>query len=605
MSRGRACIGWLRSSVKKLLPSDVKMSGAVSPMARDMPRRIPVTIPDKPIGTKTDRTALQRARPRARAPSAIGLGVSRRISSADTVTTGSITIARASDPARPEKWPCVTTTVAYTKMPTTIDGRPARTSIRNRAARARLPPTSIAKMATPSPIGTAIREARPVISSVPISALRTPPPAALRSAGGSFVRKSRLSRLPIPFTNTYPKTAMSGIKERTRATTARITNRFALRRRAPLVGTNTASTSEATAHTSREAIADADRSRVDDHGHDQEHRAQGNQRFGVERLSRLIELVGDDAGQRESGRKDRLADRVGVADHHRDRDRLADRPAQSHDHGRQETCPADRQRDGPGDVPAGAAQRQHGFTLETWCRREDLTAYRRDDRHDHDRQDHAGSEVAGSGRGWAKEWDHPSKGGGDALLQWPQRGHQNKESPQSVDDRGHGRQEIDRDSERSAQSRRRKFRQEQGNQNRDGDRDQQGEQACQERAVDECPGSVDAERGGPRRSSDEPDDPELLVHRGSADEAVDHHHAEDRGDSQCDRREDRAEHQVTGPPPTAQADEVHSTWLLRHLCRSSHLRSTFRELKQCLRCVSSSQALPQSSTRGAGAHPPS
>ena len=74
--------------------------------------------------------------------------------------------------------------------------------MRNRAACASRPPTSTAKMAIPSAIGTAIRVASPVISSVPASAFRTPPPAALRSDGGSWVRKSRLSMLRMPFANT-------------------------------------------------------------------------------------------------------------------------------------------------------------------------------------------------------------------------------------------------------------------------------------------------------------------------------------------------------------------------------------------------------------------
>ena len=79
-----------------------------------------------------------------------------------------------------------------------------------------MPPTSTSKTAMSSPIGTAIRAARPVISSVPMMALRMPPPAALRSPGGSWVKKSTLMT-PMPFETRYQAIAASGTSATTNA----------------------------------------------------------------------------------------------------------------------------------------------------------------------------------------------------------------------------------------------------------------------------------------------------------------------------------------------------------------------------------------------------
>ena len=75
-------------------------------------------------------------------------------------------------------------------MPTTIDGRAAMTSMQNLVTAAARPPISVSKTAIRMPSGAAIRVARAVISSVPTMALRMPPPVALRSPGGSWVKNS-------------------------------------------------------------------------------------------------------------------------------------------------------------------------------------------------------------------------------------------------------------------------------------------------------------------------------------------------------------------------------------------------------------------------------
>ena len=75
-------------------------------------------------------------------------------------------------------------------MPTTIDGKPARTSMTNLTVMETRPPTSREKTARAMPTGTAMSVASPVIMSDPIRALRIPPPVALRSPGGSLVKNS-------------------------------------------------------------------------------------------------------------------------------------------------------------------------------------------------------------------------------------------------------------------------------------------------------------------------------------------------------------------------------------------------------------------------------
>ena len=63
MSRGRPCIGSFMLSEKKLLPSAVKRRGAVSPIAREIARSIPVKMPDKAVGTKVEKNDRQRLGP--------------------------------------------------------------------------------------------------------------------------------------------------------------------------------------------------------------------------------------------------------------------------------------------------------------------------------------------------------------------------------------------------------------------------------------------------------------------------------------------------------------------------------------------------------------
>ena len=92
--------------------------------------------------------------------------------------------------------------------------------------------------------------------------------------------------------------------------------------------------------------------------------AEGDQRLGMERLGRLVELVGDDAREGESRGEDRAGDLRRIADHEGDRDRLADRPAESEDHRREKAGPPDRDDDIADDIPAGPAEREDRLALQ-------------------------------------------------------------------------------------------------------------------------------------------------------------------------------------------------------------------------------------------------
>ena len=76
----------------------VNKSGAVSPAARAIARSTPVTRPGKAVGSTILNITRQRGAPRAKADSRKAPGTSRRTTSAERVTTGSIKSANAKAP---------------------------------------------------------------------------------------------------------------------------------------------------------------------------------------------------------------------------------------------------------------------------------------------------------------------------------------------------------------------------------------------------------------------------------------------------------------------------------------------------------------------------
>src|SRR5512146_489527 len=141
------------------------------------------------------------------------------------------------------------------------------TSTTNRTEVATRPPISREKTASAIAVGTAISVASPVMSSVPTTAFRIPPPVALRSPGGSAVKNSSDSER-IPWLTRNAPIATRGMTATTSAAQAQ----------------------SDTAHAPGEPLADEDGEPVDDHGDHQEHEPERDQRLGMELLVRLVEL---------------------------------------------------------------------------------------------------------------------------------------------------------------------------------------------------------------------------------------------------------------------------------------------------------------------------
>src|SRR5215211_8746500 len=76
-------------------------SGAVSPRARATASRAPVIIPLRAVGTTTETVVRHRLAPSARPASFVVSGTSARTSWQDRATSGSITTASATEPAKP------------------------------------------------------------------------------------------------------------------------------------------------------------------------------------------------------------------------------------------------------------------------------------------------------------------------------------------------------------------------------------------------------------------------------------------------------------------------------------------------------------------------
>ena len=88
----------LGSCVPKATPPTT-ISGAVSPIARDMARIVPVSIPGKAAGTVCRETACHLVAPSAIAPCSIETGTARIASRLAMMTIGSTSSARVSPPA--------------------------------------------------------------------------------------------------------------------------------------------------------------------------------------------------------------------------------------------------------------------------------------------------------------------------------------------------------------------------------------------------------------------------------------------------------------------------------------------------------------------------
>src|SRR5262245_66514172 len=126
---GSDAVGWFQPGLQNRLPNAVNRRGAVSPATLASARRMPVVIPGKAAGTTTVATDLHFVAPNASAPSRRAFGTARRNSSVLRTVIGIMSTPKAIPPASVEKCPMGTTTIAYAKIPMTIDGTPFRRSV--------------------------------------------------------------------------------------------------------------------------------------------------------------------------------------------------------------------------------------------------------------------------------------------------------------------------------------------------------------------------------------------------------------------------------------------------------------------------------------------
>jgi hypothetical protein len=98
------------------------------------------------------------------------------------------------------------------------------------------------------------------------------------------------------------------------------------------------------------------RQREDDEREQEQHEAQRDQRRAVDRIGRLVELVGERRGDRVAGLEQSGLDPVGVADDERHGHRLAERAAEPQHDAADHADARVRQHDVPHDLPGRRAE---------------------------------------------------------------------------------------------------------------------------------------------------------------------------------------------------------------------------------------------------------
>src|ERR671910_2263024 len=129
--RGKASTGSLKPVKKRLVPSIVIISGAVSPAILEVPRTIPVSTPLNAVLSVICNTIFHLGIPNEYPASLTELGTTFKLSSVTRTTIGIIIIDNAKEPAQTEKEPITKTITIYPTIPRTIEGSPVRTSLKN------------------------------------------------------------------------------------------------------------------------------------------------------------------------------------------------------------------------------------------------------------------------------------------------------------------------------------------------------------------------------------------------------------------------------------------------------------------------------------------
>ena len=140
-----------------------------------------------------------------------------------------------------------------------------------------------------------------------------------------------------------------------------------------------------------------------DHVHEDRDRQQDQGHLekglvGEARRSEVAEVVHDPRGERDPGREDGAWEDVDIADDHRDRDRLAQRPSESQDDPGDNPRPGRTEYGHPRRFPPGRPEAEGGLPVVPGDGEHRFPGDRRDGRDDHDRQDQGGRQDVVSER---------------------------------------------------------------------------------------------------------------------------------------------------------------------------------------------------------------
>ena len=229
---------------------------------------------------------------------------------------------------------------------------------------------------------------------------------------------------------------------------------------------------------------------------DEQHEADLDQCAQVQVPARLRELVGDDGGHRVLRGEQRPGqDPRVVADDHRDGHGFAERATEA-EHDRADDADRAVEEGGPDGLPPGRAQRVGPFALRDGNGFQHLTGDGRGERRHHDGQNQGRRQHPDPDRRAAEQRKRAEPLGHGRLESAHER-HQHEDAPQAVDDRGDRRQQFGEERQRLPQPRGAQLGQIDRDAQRNGRRDEKGEDGRVERSPDEGTGSEVARDGIP------------------------------------------------------------------------------------------------------------
>src|SRR5580698_4125243 len=222
------------------------------------------------------------------------------------------------------------------------------------------------------------------------------------------------------------------------------------------------------------------------HNRDKEQRQSNlDQRGKIQIARRFRKFISKHAGHRVSRSKQRLSNLRTIPNHHRDRHGLAKRAAQAQNHGAHNSRPRIPQNAHADHLPPRSAQRQHRFPLVLRNHSQHFARNRRNNRNDHDRQNHARRQHPNAIRRSAEQARPAQRLAKKRLHIFAKYRHQNKDCPKSVNHAGDGSQKFGSKRKHSPQPGRTHFGNKHRHSQRQRNRDHQRKQRRHDRAVHE------------------------------------------------------------------------------------------------------------------------